>query len=278
MISSIGRSAAQSYFLQALQDKYASTDTNGDGSLSFAEFKAGASQDPAAGPQQLLQNLFSNLDSNGDGSLSQNEFVSGLQSANKPPPSSNLSGGVLQQLAQLFQNVDRNGDGSLTLKEFKAGTIVKGQLSQQDIFNKIDTNGDGNISKDEFTTAFSSYGPGQAGSPPPGTPPIGGDSDGDGDVDGGSLSLDKDGENKLSKILSNFVDITKGASNKDRLTATQDTIKSLLSLFDQDQNGILTQKEAKAGLNSLRKATLSYLISQQSASANNSSSNATTTA
>lgn len=259
MASAIGSySGAQSYILQALQEKYAKTDTDGSGSLSLAEFTAGAS-----GNTSGLDKLFSGLDADGDGSLTQDEFTTGLAqslSNQQPPPPQRLSGATSQQLAELFQSVDSDQDGSLSLAEFTTGAQERGDVEDSDTleqaFSAIDSNQDGLVSADEFTTAIAQDA-GPTSGPPPGGPPPGGG--------GGSASLDDDDEDLISQILSDYLDAANAddATDETKTSALDEAVEKLTDVFDQDDDGSVSQNEAFAGLNSLRNATMNYLISLQ---------------
>ncbi len=250
MVSAIG-SSTQSYILQALQSKYAATDADSNGSLTLSEFEAGAS-DAVSG----LEDLFTSLDSDGDGALSEDEFTTGIQEQSRPPPpTSNLSGDVSQKLAELFQSVDSDEDGYLSLEEFDAGTPADAPDDQEALFNEIDTNGDGLLSEEEFTTALASNGPGGSGGPPPGGPPPGGG--------GGISALDEEDEDLISEILANYLDATDGVDEETQAAVLKEAEESLLDVFDQDEDGEVTNEEAFAGLQALRKASFDYLISLQ---------------
>jgi Ca2+-binding EF-hand superfamily protein len=262
MVSTIGNySASSSYFLQALQDRYAKIDSDSDGSVTLAEFQAGAPQGVSEASQQ---ELFGNLDSNGDGALTQDEFTTGLISGRPPQPA--LSGQNARHLAELFQNTDSDSDGSLTLDEFKAGApdgqAPEGAPSLDEIFAQADTNGDSILSEDEFTAALSG-GPQGAGGPPPGGPPPGGAA-GSGEEESASydpLDTNKDGQVSIDELLSSY------ESSDTEDSSSSDLIKQFLETIDQDDDNAISQQEAKTGLNALRKATMDYLISLQTGDA-----------
>lgn len=168
MLSSLASSAnTQTSLIQMLQQEYASTDADSSGSLSLAEFSAGAPEDVSEAQQEQL---FSTLDTDGNGSLSEDEFTTGLQENTPPPASSLLSGDTSQALAELFQNIDSDGDGFLSVEEFEAGAPEDTAEDQAELFSQIDENGDGSLSEEEFAAAIAG-GPAGGGRAGGGAPP-----------------------------------------------------------------------------------------------------------
>ena len=120
-------SITRSAVIKGRDDAFKKIDTNGDGSISAAEFAAAE----ALVARARLQAEFNKLDTNKDGQLSQAEFLAAA------PPASALVPGVEKMIATL----DKNKDGKLSPDEFRAP-----QLS---IFDKLDTNHDGTLSPTE---------------------------------------------------------------------------------------------------------------------------------
>lgn len=81
-----------------LKTHFAEQDSNKDGSVSFAEFRAHH--------HQLMQASFAAVDSNGDGSLDRAEYEAKVKAA----PGAALAPG--------FGEIDRNGDGRVTGEEY----------------------------------------------------------------------------------------------------------------------------------------------------------------
>lgn len=261
MVSAIGSySGAQSYILQALKEKYASTDSDGNGALSLVEFQEGAPADATG-----LDKLFSGLDTNSDGSLTEDEFASGLASKfenQRPPPPSLLSGDTSQKLAELFQSVDSDSDGSLSLAEFISGAQERGEVEDSDTleqaFTSLDSNQDGLLGEEEFNVLSEGAGPGGPGGPPPGGPPPGG-------AGASASALEEEDESEIAQILAEYLEArnAEDADEDTKTSAVDEAIEKLTDVFDQDEDGTVSQDEAFAGLNSLRKATMDYLISLQ---------------
>ena len=116
-------------------------DTNGDGSISRAEFIAQSDQ------------RFARLDKNGDGKLTADELAGGRGMGGRG-----------------MTGADANGDGVITRAEFTA--------QAEDRFAKLDANHDGQISADEMTAMMGRMregrgGPGGPGAMPPPPPPPG---------------------------------------------------------------------------------------------------------
>lgn len=264
MVSSIsGSYAAQSTILQSLQNKYSASDKDEDGVLSLAEFTEGGPQGVSATQQEAL---FNNLDADGDGSLTEEEFTSGLaEKTSRPPPPPPLSGDTAQQLASLFQEVDSDDDSVLSLDEFIKGAQERGVVEDEDtlekVFTALDADEDGSVSEDEFAAGVSKSAEG-AGGPPAGGPPPGGPPPG-GAPPSQSSSVSEEDEDLISEILSSYLDATEEADEEEKSTALNDAVESLLTVFDQDEDGNVSNEEAFSGLQALRKASFDYLISLQ---------------
>jgi Ca2+-binding EF-hand superfamily protein len=151
-------------------------DTDGDGSLSLAEFLASP-----AGQKGLAQaeEFFKRMDKDGDGSVSRDEFRAAHQP--QPPPvkpqpprpadvfqklDTNHDGELImdeilasemgrnnpEKAREHFEHMDKNDDGKVTPDEFHAFNQSR-QPTLEEIFRKMDTNDDGYISLDEFRAA-----------------------------------------------------------------------------------------------------------------------------
>lgn len=161
MVSSISStSSAQSALIQALQqrlqDKFKTTDSDGDGKLTLDEFKAGAPQGANA-PQgaPALDEIFASLDSNSDGSISQDEFTTGLASQG-PPPGGKISGNNTLQLlgqsdedllASILKALESSSDATAADDTSKTDTASA-------LFDFLDRDGDNSVSAEELKTGM----------------------------------------------------------------------------------------------------------------------------
>lgn len=119
---------AQSKLTEMAEKNFKALDTDGDGLLSFDEFK-GKRKKPEAIEQG--EQIFKLIDADGDKKLSLKEFV------NRP-------------VEARFKQMDKSNDGKLTWDEFK-GTRKPEELDQAELnFKRMDTDGDKCLSLDEF--------------------------------------------------------------------------------------------------------------------------------
>jgi calmodulin len=115
-------------------------DTNGDGNLSFEEFKA---TPIGKRDETKAEEIFKKWDVNGDGGITLEEFKSKRQ--DQPAPPSAFSPDAV------FKRLDTNGDGNLGFEEFKATPIGKrDETKAEEFFKKWYVNGDGGITLEEF--------------------------------------------------------------------------------------------------------------------------------
>lgn len=146
---------------------FQSADTDGDNSLSLAEFGA-AGQNVPGGLSSLdnssLQNLFSAIDADGDGKISRTEATTAFDKLSNAMQSQLL--GVQEQSGasspgQMFASADTDGSGGLSFDEFKASfdsNLPSGATAPSDdqlktMFDKLDANGDGSVSQSEMKAA-----------------------------------------------------------------------------------------------------------------------------
>jgi Ca2+-binding EF-hand superfamily protein len=143
-----------------LQRTFEDLDTNGDGSLSVEELKAGLAQQVRV-PEEHLRDMFAAGGGNGD-KLSFQDFMQVLGSLDA---SQRLAKKVGEQfraqlqssqgtLMEAFDGFDSDGDGVLNRKELVAGLKNAGiKLSRQDekeLLKVLDSDGDGSIDYAEF--------------------------------------------------------------------------------------------------------------------------------
>jgi len=114
-------------------DMFKDADTNGDGAVSKAEFKAYHARQSAK--------RFKEMDTNKDGKLTPDE----MQCESKHEM---RQGNGATHLDQRFNAADLNHDGGLDREEAKAMQVVAAY------FDKIDTDGDGKITRQEYMDAM----------------------------------------------------------------------------------------------------------------------------
>lgn len=142
-------------------DMYSSMDTDGDGSVSQAEFLA-------ARPDNMSEDdatkVYDSIDTTGTGSITEEQFADSMknmaaqnQGGMPPaPPPLDSSSDSSQSPDDVFDSLDTNKDGSVSEAEFLAGRpddVTDDQAS--DLFGSIDTEGIGSISKDQFDSYVS---------------------------------------------------------------------------------------------------------------------------
>lgn len=126
---------------------FSQIDTNGDGQISSAEFRAAFPRAPA--------DLFTKLDTNKDGRLSRDELRAMRAQA----------AAAMRQ--KVFERLDTDHDGSLSLEELQA---VRPNMTAAQ-FNRLDSNGDGRLTPDEFPPQHGFGFRGRFGTPPPASTP-----------------------------------------------------------------------------------------------------------
>jgi len=187
---------------------FAKADTDGDGSLSPAEFKAS----PFG---RKGEEAFRMLDRNGDGKISHEEFIHRGEGAGKPdkpqPP--------VGPEPVAFGKLDTDGDGVLSLDEFMAGPAGHKGPAAEGYFRKLDRNGDGHVSHDEF---YNREQPAKPERPlKPGPPPA---------ELFRKLDTDQDGKLTLDEVKAGFggkQDAERVEARFQQLDADQDSLLSL---------------------------------------------------
>ena len=129
---------APNKWTELAEKNFKAQDKDGDGVLSFDEFKGNRKRPEAI---EQAEQIFKLIDADGDKKLSLEEFI------NRPAEAR-------------FKQMDRDNDGKLTWDEFK-GTRKPEELDQAELnFKRMDTDGDKCLSLDEF----------KAGQKPPAKP------------------------------------------------------------------------------------------------------------
>jgi len=141
--------------------RLAELDTDKNGSISLAEFKAGEIFKKL--PPEGQDELFRRLDADGDGAITPKD--SPLRTRPGGPTSPH-------DPRWLFRELDKNADGGLTVEEFKQAPWVR-ELppdEQQRRFDSLDANKDKQIDGPEFSKLEPKGGGRGEGKPRPGEP------------------------------------------------------------------------------------------------------------
>lgn len=192
---------------QSMEEMFAEIDSDGDGSISQAEFEAfkpEASEDSAASPSSF------------DVQRSTSEFAmqmgpGGPHGAGGPPPGPPPS----------LSEKDSNEDGSISAEEF--GITGSSDAKATELFDKIDSDGSGDLSSEEVE-AFESLMAEQRPHGPGGPPPAGMGQD------GGLGSLDSDDDGSVS-------------AEEFGLDSATESMQQLFEAIDGDEDGSLSSEE-----------------------------------
>ncbi len=161
--SSDSSSSSSSTTTQSVSDMFGKLDTDGDGSVSEAEFSAARPDDVS---EEMSAQLYKSLDSDGSGSLSESEYataMSGMAQFGPPPPpppqisgdSSDSSTSQVSSITDIFGKLDTDGDGSVSEAEFSAirPDDVSEEMAAQ-LYNTLDTDSSGSLSQSELAAAL----------------------------------------------------------------------------------------------------------------------------
>ena len=118
--------AAASGHEKGAHPRFEAIDTDGDGTLTRAEFQA------------HMDSRFAKADANGDGVLTREELEAQV--------GKHQSERRARMLDRIFEKRDADGDGVLSKAEMQAGR-------QDRVFARVDANGDGVLSQAEFENA-----------------------------------------------------------------------------------------------------------------------------
>lgn len=156
---------------RAMMEMWKKADTDGDGSISLAEFSA--MERPGRLPEEKRAEIFKRIDKNGDGKIGPDEMPKGRPGPGMPPleeVDTNKDGKIVFEEFQklgfvarlpeerqraLFARMDRDGDGALTPKD-RPERDGRGKGKGERRFNPLDMvrdhdkNGDGALSFEEF--------------------------------------------------------------------------------------------------------------------------------
>ncbi|WP_246662699.1 EF-hand domain-containing protein [Rhizobium sp. P44RR-XXIV] len=129
-------------------------DTNGDGSISEAEFVAAR---PSNVSEDQAQKLFESFDKDGTGSLTDSQLASAMQSGHHVHHGGQSND---DQLSSLFSSMDTNGDGSVSEAEFVAARPSDVSQDQATtLFKSLDTSGSGSLTQSQFESAMKAQQP-----------------------------------------------------------------------------------------------------------------------
>jgi Ca2+-binding EF-hand superfamily protein len=131
-------------------DPISAMDTNGDGSVSEAEFVAARPSDVST---DQASSLFESFDSDNTGSLTDDQLSQDMQ-ANGPPPPPQGTQPSDSDLSDIFTSMDTNGDGAVSEAEFVAARpsdLSEDQASG--LFDSLDTSQSGSLSESQFASS-----------------------------------------------------------------------------------------------------------------------------
>ncbi|MFS8056680.1 EF-hand domain-containing protein [Rhizobium sp. BR 317] len=146
-----GQGGSQSNMIAAM-------DTNGDGSITEAEFVAARPSDVS---EDQATALFKSFDTSNSGSLTTDQLASAMQSNGQPPAPPSGETPDDSQISSMFTAMDADGDGSVSEAEFVAARPSDVSEDQAtNMFDSLDTSGSGSLTESQFETAM------KAGPPP----------------------------------------------------------------------------------------------------------------
>ncbi|MBB4568886.1 EF-hand domain-containing protein [Rhizobium leucaenae] len=147
----IGQGGSQS-------DMIAAMDTNGDGSITEAEFVAARPSDVS---EDQATSLFKSFDTSDTGSLTTDQLASAMQANRQPPAPPSGETPDDSQISSMFSAMDTDGNGSVSEAEFVAARPSDVSEDQAtNMFDSLDTSGSGSLTESQFETAM------KAGPPP----------------------------------------------------------------------------------------------------------------
>lgn len=237
MIGSVGTTNSVSQFQMAemRQRMFSKIDTNGDGKHDKDELAAMAANGTQGGLS--VDEILGKYDTDGDGSISEAEFQegTGAEPAGPPPlpPLATNSTSTADFIQQLFKKNDTDSDGEVDADELAqmVANGPEGGPSAEALLSELDSDGNGSISQTEFEAApkHSQQAQGPMG-PPPGTDDVFSNLDADGD---GTLSK--------AEFEAGFANSTEDASTKtgdeDSLVQMlEDVLKKYLNLSSASFN------------------------------------------
>jgi len=140
----------------SISELYSDMDSDGDGSVSQAEFVAARPDDMS---EDDANSLFASIDTEGKGAITEDQFAASMQPPAGPPPGG-MGGaggaGGAPSSDEVYDALDTNQDGVVSETEFLAGRPDDVTDSQaQDTYDSIDTDGTGSITRDQLADFMS---------------------------------------------------------------------------------------------------------------------------
>lgn len=129
---------------------FATLDTDGDGSLTAADFEA------------RFAARFSEMDTDGDGKASQEEMVAHAAAEAVKRAEARARERAAGHAARMIERLDTDKDGALSAEEMQAmGEGRRGRGGPERMLERLDTDKDGAVSEAEFDTAMQARGDGR---------------------------------------------------------------------------------------------------------------------
>jgi len=156
-INSDGDTVQLSEAALSAAEMFSKMDTDGDGSLSEAEFVAARPEDVT---EEMASTLYSSLDSDSSGAVTETEYETVLaNNASPPPPPSATS---TSNTTETYEEIDTNQDGIVSATELAAAmgstssssnTSASSSSDESETFDTLDTNQNGVVSAAELASA-----------------------------------------------------------------------------------------------------------------------------
>ena len=132
---------------------FASLDTDGDGTVTEAEFAAARPSDLS---EDMAKNLYASFDADSSGSLTLAEYQAAMGDTSSSSTTSTTAASSTDsaKITAMFNSLDTDGDGVVSAAEFAAAkpADVSADMSAK-LFKSMDTDGDGSISSSEYEDA-----------------------------------------------------------------------------------------------------------------------------
>lgn len=137
-------------------EMFASLDTDGDGTVTEAEFAAARPSDLS---EDMAKNLYASFDADSSGSLTLVEYQAAMGDTSSTSSTATTSTTAASstdsaKIAAMFNSLDTDGDGVVSAAEFAAAkpSDVSSDMAAK-LFKSIDTDGDGSIASSEYEDA-----------------------------------------------------------------------------------------------------------------------------
>lgn len=136
--------------LAAAAKLYNNLDTDGDGTVSQAEFVAARPDDVT---EEMATQLYSSLDTDSSGTLSESEFAV-MENNNASTATSGLTSADTL-ISALYDNMDTDGDGTISQAEFLAARPddVTEEMATQ-LYSSLDTDNSSTLSASEIAAVL----------------------------------------------------------------------------------------------------------------------------